>query len=224
MGIEQRKARRRRQTAGGTRDWKGTGRKHPNRGRRFPAEVLTGDEVRALIKACSRRAPTGIRNAALLTMLYRGGLRISEALSLYPKDVDGRTGAVRVLHGKGNKARTVALDPGAVAVLDRWQERRRRLGLTTRRRLFCTLEGHPVLPSYVRALLPRLARRAGIEKRVHPHGLRHTHAAELAVEGMPVNVVQQQLGHANLAVTSRYLDHIAPTERLEAMRQRTWTL
>ena len=53
--------------------------------------------------------------------------------------------------------------------------------------------------------MPRLARRAGIEKRVHPHGLRHTHAAELAFEGAPMNLIEAQLGHSSLATTSRYL-------------------
>ena len=72
----------------------------------------------------------------------------------------------------------------------------------------------------MRRLLPRLARRAGIEKRVHAHGLRHAHAAE----GVPVNVVQQQLSHGSLATTDRYLRHIAPRERVEAMRRRAWEL
>ena len=74
--------------------------------------------------------------------------------------------------------------------------------------------------AYVRALMPRLARKAGIEKRVHAHGLRHTHAAELAMEGKPVNLIQAQLGHASLAVTSTYLAHIAPVQLIEAMRGR----
>ena len=74
----------------------------------------------------------------------------------------------------------------------------------------------------MRHLLPRLAAKAGIEKRVHPHALRHTHAAELAREGVPLNLIQAQLGHSNVATTSRYLAHIAPVEVSETMRQRTW--
>ena len=67
--------------------------------------------MKALIRACSPRAPTGVRNRALLVVLYRGGLRVGEALALYPKDLDRRRGTIRVLHGKGDKARTVGLDP-----------------------------------------------------------------------------------------------------------------
>ncbi len=72
--------------------------------------------------------------------------------------------------------------------------------------------------AYVRALLPRLARKAG----VHAHGLRHSHAAELAAEGFPVNLVQAQLGHASLATTDRYLRHIAPQQLIDAVRRRAW--
>ncbi len=78
--------------------------------------------------------------------------------------------------------------------------------------------------AYGRVLCTRLARRAGIDKRVHPHGLRHTRAAELAFEGVPMNVVQAQLGHSSLATTSRYLAHIAPAELVKAMQARTWSL
>lgn len=205
--------------------WKKLGMRHPQKGNRYPAEILTPDEVRALIKASSGRSPTGARNRALLAVLYRGGLRIGEAIALQPKDIDAEEGTVRVLHGKGNKARTVGLDAGAMALVKLWLERRRKLGLSNgRRRLFCTLKGKPLMPAYIRQVLPRLAERAGIEKRVHPHALRHTHAAELAQERLPVNVIQQQLGHANLAVTSRYLDHIAPHERVEALKRRDWSL
>ena len=78
-----------------------------NKGKSFPAEILAPNEVRSLIQAASGRAPTGIRNRALIVMLYRGGLRISEALDLRLKDIDRQAGTVRVLHGKGDRARTV---------------------------------------------------------------------------------------------------------------------
>jgi site-specific recombinase XerD len=200
-----------------------TGREPANKGRTYPVEILSEDEVKALIRACSARAPTGIRNRALITVLYRGGLRLSEALALQPKDIDSTTGSITVLRGKGGKRRTVGLDPGASALLERWIERRSRLGIGGRRPLFCTLQGRPLKSSYIRTLLPRLARKVGIEKRVHPHGLRHTHAAELAAERIAVNLVQQQLGHASLAATDRYLRHIAPVELIQALQTREWS-
>lgn len=76
----------------------------------------------------------------------------------------------------------------------------------------------------MRTLLPRLAGKAGIDKRVHPHGLRHTMAFELMMEGVPVPVIQRQLGHASLATTDRYLAHLAPKDVVEAMQRREWDI
>ncbi len=193
-----------------------------NKGRKFPAEVLTADEVTRLIRACSHRAPTGIRNGALMVILHRAGLRISEALALRPKDLDPQAGTVRVLHGKGDKARTVGMDAEAFATIERWLDRRRKIGITDRVPVFCTLKGKSVHTAYIRGLLPRLARKAGVMKRVHPHGFRHTHAAALAAAGLPINVIQRQLGHANAAITSHYLDHIAPADVVAAIRAVPW--
>jgi site-specific recombinase XerD len=198
-------------------------RRPANKGQRYPAEILTADEVRSLITACSNRAPTGIRNRALLVLLYRAGCRISEALRLRPKDLDRAAGTVTVLRGKGGTRRTIGLDPGAFAVVERWLDVRAKRGISGRVPIICTLRGRPVASAYVRALMPRLARRAGIEKRVHAHGFRHTHAAELALEGHPMNLIQAQLGHTSLATTSRYLAHIAPAQLIQAMRARTWS-
>jgi site-specific recombinase XerD len=197
------------------------GQQSPSKGRKFPAEPLTAGEARALIGAPSRRAPTGIRNRALMMLMYRTGLRISEALALKPSDVNADRGTVRVLHGKNDRDRTVGIDDGALAVLQLWLERRRSLGFRNGP-LFCTLDGKPVSAGYVRDMLKRMARRAGIDKRVHPHCLRHTHAAELAAEGVPVNVIQQQLGHMWLATTDIYLRHIAPADVIAVGRNRPW--
>ena len=193
-----------------------------NKGRRLPPEPLSVDEMTRLIKQPSRRAPTGIRNRALLVLLYRGGLRCSEALALRPKDLDVDAGTVRVLHGKGDKARLVGLDSGAMAIIQVWVDKRASLGFNGRQRLICTLKGKPVSSRYVRGLLPRLAAKAGIEKRVHAHGLRHTHASELAGESTPVHLIQQQLGHSNLATTDRYIRQLAPQEVVDAMQKRVW--
>jgi site-specific recombinase XerD len=193
-----------------------------NLGRRFPAEVLTAGEIGRLIEACSRTAPTGLRNRALIVVLWRAGLRVSEALALMPKDVDRAEGTLHVLNGKGGKQRMVALDPLSFGVIDRWLEARGALKRSSQHPVFCTLQGAPLQSAYVRALLPRLAREVGIEKRVHAHALRHTFACELMREKLPLNMIQKQLGHANLAVTSRYLQHVTPPELAEAMQRRAW--
>jgi site-specific recombinase XerD len=195
-----------------------------NKGRTLPPEPLTSDEAERLIRAASGRCPTGQRNRAMLVCMYRGGLRCQEVLDLMPKDVDTAVGTIRVLRGKGNKCRLVGIDSGAMAIIQRWLDTRGSLGFNGRQRMFCTLKGRPVGSRYVRSLLPRLAAKAGIDKRVHPHGLRHSHAAELANEGVPLHVIRQQLGHASLAVTDRYIQALQPADVIQAMQEREWGL
>ncbi|MGI8517898.1 MAG: tyrosine-type recombinase/integrase [Acidimicrobiia bacterium] len=200
------------------------GREPANKGKKYPAEILTPAELAALFQQISATTSIGIRNRALITVLYRAGLRHSEALGLYPKDVDLAAGAIAVLHGKGDRRRTVGIDPGACQVIGLWVDRRRQLGFGAPVPLFCTLQGATMKTSYLKQLLPKLARQAGIGKRVHPHGLRHTHAYELMMEGVEIPVIQRQLGHVSLATTSIYLNHIAPKQVIETMRKRTWEL
>jgi site-specific recombinase XerD len=200
------------------------GRRSRNRGKTLPPEPLYRGEVEALIKTCSNRAPTGIRNRALIVVLWRAGVRISEALAMLPKDLDPKECSIRVLNGKGKKHRVVGLDPGAWAIVQRWLDKRHELKIHGRCRLFCTLEGKPLQAAYVRNLLPRLAKKAGIEKRVHPHGLRHTHACELRAEGVDIGIISRQLGHKSTATTAKYLDHIAPHLVVQAIKAREWKL
>jgi site-specific recombinase XerD len=195
----------------------------PNKGLKYPAEPLSSDEAVRLLEMCSRRAPTGVRNAALIVILWRGGLRISEALALEVRDVDLDVGAIHVRHGKGGTSRTVGLDPGACAVVQRWVARRAKLGLDGRGPLFTTLRGASVSAPYVRMMLTRTARRAGVEKRVHPHGLRHTMAVEMLREGFDVVTIGRQLGHKTLSATEVYLRHLSPEALLRAVRSRFWS-
>ena len=154
-------------------------------------------------------------------MLFRSGLRISEALALYPKDLDPAGRSVRVLHGKGNKARTAPLPTDAADAIDRWLECRKRLRLTGRHPLFCTLKGELLWDSYVRTLCKRLAAKAGVEKRVHPHGLRHGWALAQVQSGTSLNAIQQLLGHSSLATTATYVSHIGPAKAVAEATAKT---
>ena len=194
-------------------------RKKPKR--RLPPEVLSPDEIAAMMDACAD-TPAGIRNHALITVLYRAGLRINEALELRPKDLDPRNGAIRVLFAKGGRSRTVGMDGQAFDGLIRWLGIRADHGINGRDSVFCMLDGRPLADSYIRVLFPRLGRLAGIAKRVHAHGFRHTHAAELRAEGVDIGIISKQLGHRTIATTARYLDHIAPYAVIEALHGRKW--
>lgn len=206
------------------------GRAPANKGKRYPAEILTPAEIRALLEACPGGA-AGARSRALVVLLWRSGLRISEALALRPYDLDlelGELGAVTVLSGKGAKRRVIGVDAEAVEYLRTWLCARAALGVPAGARLFCTVSndrgapGRPLRASAFREQLKRAARNAGIEKRVHPHGLRHTHAFELANESVPVHVIQAQLGHNKLSITAKYIDHLAPQQVFRAIADRRW--
>ncbi len=192
--------------------------------RRLDADLLTAREVQALLKVCSNRAPTGIRNRALIGIAWRTGLRLGEVLALAIKDVDLDSGTVVVQHGKNDKRRVVGLDAGSAALLARWLEVRKKRGINGRAPVFCTLQGDRIDQSYVRHLLPRLARRAGIDKRVHAHGLRHAFAVELEREGAPLSAIRDLLGHSSAAVTDRYLRRVGAGEAIDFARKREWAV
>jgi site-specific recombinase XerD len=192
------------------------------KGSKLDADLLSGGEVEALMRRCSRRAPTGVRNRALIAVLWRCGLRIGEALALAPKDFDPDAGTLVVQRGKGGRRRVVGVDAGTAALVGRWLETRRKRGIAGGP-LFCTLAGGPIDQSYVRHLLPRLARRAGIERRVHAHGLRHAFAVDMVRSGAPLYVVRDALGHASVATTQVYLSRVGGHEAVEAMRGRAWS-
>lgn len=197
-----------------------------NAGRKLPAEPLSKVELRELLAAISNRSSSGIRLRAVVGALYGAGLRVSEALALMPRDVDTQRHQVRVRNGKGRKARTVGIDPASASLLDRWLDRRQGHGLNGRHPVFATYEagkvGQPLDPRYVRLALARAAARAGLEKRVHPHGLRHSLASHMVEEGHPLHMIQAQLGHESAATTDRYLRQIAPAELIAGVTGRTW--
>lgn len=196
--------------------------KSHNKGKKLPPEPLTKDEVSALLATCSRKASSGMRDRALIAVLWRGQVRISEALSLRPADFDAMECTLRILHGKGDKSRVVAIDHGTVEILNVWMERRKSLGFNGVHPIFCSLKGKELASSQVREMLPRRAKKAGIGKRVHAHGLRHTGASELIAENVPLMEIQGQLGHSSPATTARYLHNLNPKERIARLRTRSW--
>jgi integrase len=189
-----------------------------------PPEPLSAGEVHALLAACGGESLSAVRNHALLVLLWRCGLRCAEALALRESDIDFAAHTVRVLHGKGRRARTVGVDDAALAAVGVWADARSAAGIDGGP-LFCRLHGQvgaPLSPRYVRAEIKRLAVRAGVRHRVHPHGFRHTHAVELSREGWPVPLISRQLGHSSVGTTDIYLNHLHPAEVIDRARARTW--
>ncbi len=123
--------------------------------------------------------------------------------------------------GKGGHRREVGMDDWAFEQLEPWLQARATMPVGP---LFCVIDGgsrgRAWAPSAARAALRRRAERAGLRRRFAPHQLRHAHAIELAREGVPLNVIQRQLGHRNLGVTSIYLQGIDPGEIIDAVHNR----
>lgn len=196
-----------------------------NKGKVFHPQALSTSEVEALVAACSPTSPTGKRNRALIVVLWRGALRCEEALHLKIHDLDRADGSIRVMFGKGRKARTVGIEPRAFAVVEVWLAERERMGIPRSVPLFCTITGgrYGALSSrYVRWLMAELREKAGLGKRVHAHGLRHSRAVEMRREGKDLLVISRTLGHSNVGTTERYIDHLYPDEVLKAMLDSKW--
>jgi integrase/recombinase XerC len=189
-----------------------------------PLDILSSDDVRALMDATSARAPTGRRNRALIVTLYRGGLRLVEALALHPRDIDLVAGTIRVEGRSESTARQIGIDAQATAMIGEWATTRASLTLPPGAPFFCTLRGEPIKDAYIRALLPRLAASAGITKRVHASALRASHACELSAEGFPLKVLQEHLGLESLAATQRYLERFRAIDSVRALQKREWPL
>lgn len=164
--------------------------------------LLSEAEVQRLLLAASERAPTGVRNRALVALLYCSALRVGEALALAERDVDLGAGTVAVT---GPRARAAHLFAAAGPYLETWLGLRAELGLGAAAPLFCTLAGAPLEPAYVRAMLARLGRRAGLSKRVHAHLLRHSAAARMGRAGLAAEGLARQLGHRAVRSTRRAL-------------------
>jgi site-specific recombinase XerD len=194
------------------------GRAPRNKGMRYPADPPTVDEIVAVMRN-TREDRHGWRLRAIVVVLWRGGLRIHEALALAENDLDPRRGSLLVRNGKGGKRREVGMDEWG------WEQVRPWLGVRVELPvgpLFCIIDGptrgRPCSGAGVRSELRRLAAQAGVRRRFAPHQLRH--ALELAREGVPLNIIQRQLGHANLGTTSIYLQGIDPEEIIAAVRAR----
>lgn len=154
-------------------------------------------------------------------LLWRAGLRIHEALALSEGDLDQRRGSLLIRHGKGGRRREVGLDTWGWEELRPWLELRQELPVGA---LLCVINGTTCgrhwSPAAARAELRRTAAAAGVLRRFAPLQLRHAHAVEMAREGVPLIVIQRQLGHSNLGITSVYLQGIDSGEIIETVHAR----
>lgn len=182
-------------------------------------ETLSPEEVERLLARPDLGKPLGIRDRAWLELLYASGLRVSELVTLTLDRVEREAAYVRCI-GKGDKERIVPYGRTAGAFLRDYLEdvRPQLVGASPVREVFVTRGGQPLSRKTVWALVRRYARQAGIDRPISPHTLRHSFATHLLANQAPLRVIQEMLGHADIATTQKYT-HIDHT-RLKDLHQR----
>jgi integrase len=191
-----------------------------NKGLRYPADPPKVEEITAVMRTAGD-SPHGQRLRGLIVVMWRAGLRIQEALALSEGDLDQRRGSLLVRRGKGGRRREVVMDAWGWEHLEPCLKLRCELPVGP---LPCvingTTRGRHWSPAAARAELRRTAAAAGVRRRFAPHQFRHANAVEMAREGVPLIVIQRQLGHSNLGITSqgrdgarcrRYRRSVSPT-------------
>ena len=185
---------------------------------RFP-RTLTEAQVEALLAAPDPESVLGLRDRAMLELLYATGLRVSELVGVKMSELSSAEGLVRVT-GKGQKERVVPIGEEARLWLERYSAKARPalLGGRAADALFVTRRAEPMSRQMFWKLVRRYAIQADIRAPLSPHGLRHAFATHLLNHGADLRVVQMLLGHADISTTQIYT-HVA-RERLQALHQR----
>lgn len=167
-------------------------------------KALSYAQLSQMLDGPDLATPEGLRDRALMELIYGGGLRISEAVSLPRADLDLDTAAVRVI-GKRGKVRVVPLPEATIAWIERYlQEARPLLTKAPSPLVLLSDTGKPLARQRAYTLLSRYAAGAGIDSAVGPHTLRHSYAVHLVQGGADLRAVQELLGHASISTTQVY--------------------
>lgn len=181
-------------------------------------EVLSEDELTRLERFSAECTPwVAARMKAWLEFTYCCTLRISESLDLTPRDYDKKNGIILIRKGKGGKHRKVAIGPRASQALDNWLKIRGNIG--DNKPIFCTEEGNRLHRVNVYNQMRKIARRAHVDKRVHPHQLRYSGASTMLRKGANIAHIQGQLGHHKPSTTMIYLLDVDPMQRVEDQKR-----
>ncbi len=191
----------------------------PKIGRPLP-RYLTVTEVERLLDAPDRATPEGMRDRAMLDLMYASGLRASEVVTLRLENVDMNAGFVRIL-GKRGKERVVPVARAALETLRDYLSGSRSAflrGKAATNALFLSRRGRPITRQTLWNRIARWARAAGIRQKISPHVLRHSFAGHLLAGGADLRAVQAMLGHADIATTQIYT-HVTP-ERIREIHRK----
>ena len=173
-------------------------------------KTLTSEELDALLAMPNLEVPTGLRDRCIMELMVRCGLRVSECCGLHLRDVDWKQGEIRLRPEitKGAKEAVAYLDEPTLALLERWKAVRRHYAAGKPHLFVCIRQaqrGGPLDRRRVWEMTVRRARKAGIERPVWNHMLRHTYATRLLSEGFTIREVQQLMRHDDIRTTVIYL-------------------
>ncbi len=175
-------------------------------------EMLTMEEVKSLLDQAKDCDLSGIRNKAIMKLLYDGGLRVSEVCALDTSDIysEGLVAA----KGKGNKHRIVPIGKRTAAMIKRYVKETRK-GTPDSPPLFTTGTGRRIDRVTIWRMIKKYAKSAGITKSISPHTLRHSFATHLLEKGTDIRIIQEILGHEEIGTTSKYIHITMPTLKKE---------
>ena len=178
----------------------------PKSSKRLPF-VLSNEEVDELLDAPDITKDNGMRDKAMLELMYATGLRVSELLSLQFKNVNMQNSMIKV-YGKGNKERNVPISDFAMEYLRKYIDgpRKWNIGAKKTQLIFLNRDGKEISRTYFYMQIKRYAEQKGIDNSVSPHTLRHCFATHLLENGASLRAVQEMLGHANVATTQIYTE------------------
>ena len=167
---------------------------------RREVSILDSYEQLALLKQPNPRAPTGLRNLCIISLMLKIGMRVNEAVNLRNNDIDWEEGWVTIAASGAAKERILHLDKPELSLLKKWQN----LKPADSDYFFCTLDGSKLQDRYIREMIKRLAKKAGLDKDVYPHLLRYTFAVEFIRETGDLTMLQEALGLRDSTATQNY--------------------
>lgn len=174
-------------------------------------QVLSEEEVNALLKAPDLSSEKGIKEYAILDILYSCGLRVSEAVNLQINQINEQEGIINIL-GKGKKERIVPIRKEALKALKRYiSEVRNEHLVIDKKTVFLDKKGKKMSRQAIYNIVKENAKKAEIKKEIHPHTLRHSFATHLLDNGADLRVVQELLGHTKIGTTQIYTHVTAKT-------------
>ena len=172
-------------------------------------EIIDRQEADQLFKQINTRYIRGKRNLAIFKLMLNTGLRLSELCNLKTKDIDLYKQILKVKNGKGGRDRFIPFPEDITAYLKAWTSERDKRGIESKY-LFCSYkqgqEGIKLSPRYIQIALKQYAKRAGIDKELHPHTLRHSYATAVYQTDHDLEGLRMLLGHSNIQTTQIYIN------------------